>query len=206
MTHDLHAHDVVAPPRDAARPVTELSRLASDTKLLAAQVHTLIPATSWQHIDARTPLPPLHEIERLLLAADRTLAPCGREAAKQVTAMMLGCYPNAKPHDPDTYVRGIISILQELPLDIAWQVADTVTRTVKFLPTRSELHEAAQALLAPRLAMRDLLRAARREAQRRAAQPPQQPRTRIDPQTAAQLFAEIKAIIARTARGVVDTD
>jgi len=183
---------------------TDLATLTADTKLLAERIQAAIPVTSWQHINERTALPPLPELERLLLQAERTLTPCGREAATTVATMLLGCYPSVKAHNPDAYVRGVVSVLQDLPLDIAWQTVDVVTRNIRFLPTRSELHQTAQDLLKPRRAMCDLLRAARREAQRRATQPPKPAPTPVDPQTAAEQFSEIKRIIASVARAMKD--
>jgi hypothetical protein len=74
------------------------------------------------------------------------------EATKQARKL-IGYYPR-EPHDPDAYTVGIVSLLAEQALDVCKEGIDRITKRMKYLPTRADLQETFDAILADRRRIR----------------------------------------------------
>lgn len=64
----------------------------------------------------------------------------GKDVAVKQAGILLGSYPR-EPHDPEVFVRGIVSVLQTEPADIGAAAIDRLTRRLKHYPTRADLCE-----------------------------------------------------------------
>ena len=76
--------------------------------------------------------------------------PANPEYAAERARLMLGCYPNGRANDPDTYVAAVAAILSEYPQAVVQRVTDPrtgIARKVKFLPSIAELSEACERAL-----------------------------------------------------------
>ncbi len=67
--------------------------------------------------------------------------PCGPERASEIVGILVGSYPH-QPHEPEIYLRAIVSVLAEAPEAAAKEAINRVTRKQKFLPARAEIVEA----------------------------------------------------------------
>lgn len=79
-------------------------------------------------------------------AVDNALVRCTEQAARQHLKVLLGCYPNARPPDPEAYVKALLYDVADLaiPDAIVALTAQQVRRTCKFVPTISEFLDLAQ--------------------------------------------------------------
>lgn len=60
---------------------------------------------------------------------------------------MLGCYPNGRPADPQTYFAAVVTVLAEYPPEIVAKVTDPASGIAirqTFLPSVSEIHAALE--------------------------------------------------------------
>jgi hypothetical protein len=65
--------------------------------------------------------------------------------ATRAAQILIGSYPNVKPHDPEIYLKGLSSVFHEYSATTAMRAVDMLTRTNKYLPARSEVLEACRA-------------------------------------------------------------
>ena len=65
--------------------------------------------------------------------------------ATRAAQILVGSYPNVKPHDPEIYLKGLASVFHEFSADTIMRAVDMLTRTKKYLPARSEVLEACRA-------------------------------------------------------------
>lgn len=82
----------------------------------------------------------------VLTVAEAVNRPCTHKQAEDFAAILIGCFPRNEAGDPDVYIRGLVSVLEPLPPDIAVTVVDHLTKTCRGLPTRAEAFEAARSL------------------------------------------------------------
>ena len=76
---------------------------------------------------------------------ENSLLPCGPQRAAELARILIGSYPSRAVHDPVIFARAIVSVLAEIPEDLARHAIDKLTRENKFLPTRAEVFEACGA-------------------------------------------------------------
>lgn len=119
--------------------------------------------------------------------------------ATRAAQILVGSYPNVKPHEPLIYAKSLASIFQEYSYATAMRAVDMLTRTSKYLPTRAEILDACGACVekpdakywaALHLAERQLAEHAERE--RDTAIAAQTPAER------ARIAAEIKRVCGVT--------
>lgn len=91
----------------------------------------------------------------------------GHALAAKHAKVLLGSYPR-EPHDPETFIAGIVQVLSEYPEDVGRQAIDTLTRRLKHYPTRADLVEALEEIMTPRRAAHAQARADAAERQKRA--------------------------------------
>jgi len=96
-----------------------------------------------------TKLPAMPVLVELRGALESHLVPIGRgDRAEFWTKAIISAYPRVPDmFSPEGYILAVSSVLADLPDDIARQVVDQVTRKLKFMPTRAEVAEVADALL-----------------------------------------------------------
>jgi hypothetical protein len=85
---------------------------------------------------------------RNTLPFPKTSLPTATEAVTRI----IGCYPNGKPSDSETYISALVAVLAGYPPEIVARVSDPVRGVVsksKFLPTVAELTDACEADMAP---------------------------------------------------------
>jgi hypothetical protein len=121
-------------------------------------------------VDAWTTLPDADTLATMRHEADASVRGMGEDAAKDMARMLFGQYTRAKVDDPEIYLRGILSLLVDVPRDIGAAAVDRVTRTRKFLPNRAEVAEVVDGMMAERRNQRALVISMQREADRRQAQ------------------------------------
>lgn len=94
---------------------------------------------------------PANSVEAAILETKPFPKADSRQAAS-AAAMLIGCYPNGKPADPQTYVAAITALLAEFPHEVVRRVTDPrfgVQRHCKFLPTIAELSDALEVEMVP---------------------------------------------------------
>lgn len=78
------------------------------------------------------------------IAAMKPEPAAARLEAMRAAQILVGSYPNVKPHEPEIYLTGLVSVLQEFSASTIMRAVDTLTRTRKYLPSRSEVLEACR--------------------------------------------------------------
>lgn len=104
------------------------------------------------------PLLAREELAGALQLLENSLRPCGPQRAAELARILIGSYPARAVHDSSIFARAIVSVLAEVPEDLARQAIDELTRENRFLPTRAEIFEACATAAKPRV---DALRKAR---------------------------------------------
>ena len=99
-----------------------------DSRLLPKQVLRAIVEESTSAIGLVRPEPPAAYLE-----------------ATRAAQILVGSYPNVKPHDPEIYLKGLASVFHEFSATTIMRAVDMLTRTNKYLPARSEVLEACRA-------------------------------------------------------------
>lgn len=90
----------------------------------------------------------------------------GHASAAKQAKVLLGSYPR-EPHDPETFIAGIVQVLSEYPEEVGRQAIDTLTRRLKHYPTRADLVEALEEIMTARRKLHAEVRQAQEEGLRR---------------------------------------
>lgn len=90
----------------------------------------------------------------------------GHADATRHAKVLLGSYPR-EPHDPATFIAGIVQVLSEYPEDAGREAIDKLTRRLKHYPTRADLVEVLEEVMKPRRAAHAQARADAEAAKRR---------------------------------------
>lgn len=95
------------------------------------------------------------------------MALAGAKVAAERTKILLGCYPNGKPSDPQVYTAAVAAVLAQYPAEIVQRVTDPrvgVARRSKFMPSIAEIVAACDDEMRPLIiAHRDEQQIAARE-------------------------------------------
>jgi hypothetical protein len=121
-------------------------------------------------VNAWTTLPDADTLAAMRQEADAFVRGMGEDAAYELARLLVGQYPRAKADDPEVYLRGLASLLVNVPRDIGAAAVDRVTRKRKFLPNRAEVAEVVDGMMAVRRNQRALVISLQREADRRQAE------------------------------------
>ena len=95
-------------------------------------------------------LVPLANLPAVILELEQACEPAPEETARKATALLVGGYPNAKPHDPEIYVEAMARQLAEYPADVLAETVRRCHRELKFLPAIAEVVEIADSLIKDR--------------------------------------------------------
>lgn len=110
--------------------------------------------TALSRIEPNCSLPsirPANSLEaaiRNTLPFPKTSLPTATDAATR----LIGCYPNGKPSEPETYIAAMVAVLAGYPSEIVAQVCDPVhgvASKTRFLPTVAELTDACEIAMMP---------------------------------------------------------
>ena len=85
----------------------------------------------------------------MIATLEEALMPCGPQIAAEMARVLIGSYPSRQVHDAPIFARAIVSVLAEVPANVAREAIDKLTRESKFLPTRCEVFEACIAAAKP---------------------------------------------------------
>jgi hypothetical protein len=78
------------------------------------------------------------------------LVPAGRNTAIRLARTLVGSYPAREVNDADIYVRAITSVFEAVPPDIGQAAVDYITRHLRFLPTRADVHQVCEGMMGER--------------------------------------------------------
>lgn len=126
--------------------------------------------TSDAAVTPQTKLIPVEDCNAAIAEVDQFLQPIPIAKATDIAELIVGSYPNARVNNPKIYIRALTSILAELPLDLAHRTMDIATRTLRWPPSRADLHQIASALLQHRQHMRTTAKLHIAERERRIAE------------------------------------
>ena len=90
------------------------------------------------------PAPHCHAI---LAEMDAAGTPATKPQATAAATFLIGAYRATDLNDARLFIRIIVATLQEYPAEVAARAVDELTRTSKWLPSRSELIAACEALM-----------------------------------------------------------
>lgn len=130
-------------------------------------------------IDQYTKLIPLADLTEMAQEITQASLPCGKDFAARWVAYLVACFPSQRGGESKIYIRSVIHDLAEFPADIVEKTFHAITRSSKFLPSRSEVLAEAQAIAGERRAMMSVIKGQIEEHERRKAAAQQdQARTR----------------------------
>jgi hypothetical protein len=111
----------------------------------------------WKHTVGK--MPDSEIIASWKIRMDRALTVCTEEGVRRHIAIMLGAFPNARPHEPKVYVAALIYDVLDLRIPDACvaAAAQDVRRSFKFVPAVSEFLTLATARRDHFTARRDTL-------------------------------------------------
>lgn len=137
------------------------------------------------------PLVPAEYCRQVL--AERPPAGCGIAAAERLGRALVGSYPAREVNDPRAYALAIASVFADYPEEIGSRAVSGLIRSLKFLPTAADVHEACEALMAPARTRRAMAQRMLREHERRAAEAPVE-RKPVTPEQKATLDRELETL------------
>ena len=76
-------------------------------------------------------------------------APSGRDEAAKLAQLLIGSFPRHQVDDPAIYARALVSVLAEYPRWCAIEAIDRITRASHYLPARSDVAKACEAVMEP---------------------------------------------------------
>ena len=97
-------------------------------------------------MDAYSPSMTLDDVPALIEALEVALLPASEDAVRKCCAMIVGSFPQAQPGAPEIYTGGMLQEMAEFPADILEATVREVRRTLKFLPSISEVYAIANDL------------------------------------------------------------
>lgn len=80
------------------------------------------------------------------------IALAGPKVAAERTRILVGCYPNGKPSDPEVYASAVAAVLAQYPPEIVQRVTDPrvgLVRRCRFLPSIAEIVSACDEEMYP---------------------------------------------------------
>jgi hypothetical protein len=119
-------------------------------------------------------------------------------AATRCAEILLGCYRSGEASDPELYIRSIVRVLADYPVEVMRRVTDPLTglpRRVQWLPSASEVARACEEIFGPQRWAAEWDRKARETLAARA-------HPEMSPAAANRVYEGLKAL-ARELRGEV---
>lgn len=95
-----------------------------------------------QEIQRWTPSTALSPEQKWNRALERVRYSTSRQQALEYAKKLVGCYPHAKPPDPEAYAAGLADVLEQYPLGVVQECCDPrtgIARTREFPPTVAAL-------------------------------------------------------------------
>lgn len=118
--------------------------------------------------------------QKLARARER-LQPADQEQATESARLLVKSYPRDQVPDPDVYARMLTMAFMKYPADVHLAAIDRLTDRLKFAPTKADIVEACDELMAP--LRRDVVEARHwleREQDRAAAPSPEERQEALD--------------------------
>ncbi|GEM_PF-4537910 len=102
---------------------------------------------SCERVDGYTRLIPADACEAIVAEVRAILMTRARDRdATALAANLIGAYPGRDLADPGTYTRAIASVFSEFPVELGEAAVDTITRYLRFTPTRADVFGALSSL------------------------------------------------------------
>lgn len=119
-------------------------------------------------VDEYTRLLPPPVLQAIIAEAETPRQPASRELAAELASLVIGSYPSHRNvGDPAIYARAITSLFTEHAPDVGREAVEIVTRSLRYLPSRAELHMVLEQIECRRRAAVAAARAMLREHERR---------------------------------------
>jgi len=118
----------------------------------AYQNRSVLTPVAGTRVDEWTRLISVSDCRKIVSELEGILIPANLETAARQAEVLIGSYPERKMADENIFVRAVTSIFNETPPDIGFYAVDELTRSCKWLPSRSEVVDVCSNMLNERKA------------------------------------------------------